>query len=206
MVNPLPSPVTPTPLIECDLDNDDFADFDLTVRDAQIINGQPNTFVTYYEDVVDAEAGNTLVSPYTNIIPNTQTIFARLEENILGCYDVIALELIVKQAPAITNPISDYRLCDNDEDGTEDFDLTSKYDEIVNTLTGITLTYYNIEADADLGDPINEITTPATYPSTGLETIWVRAVNLDGCVTVSSFDLIIDTSSVLLRSSFISSE
>ena len=30
-------------------------------------------------------------------------------------------------------------------------------------------------------------------PSAGGETIWVRAVNLDGCVTVSSFELIIDT-------------
>ena len=51
---------------------------------------------------------------YTNTTPDTQIIFARLEEGILGCYDVIALELIVKQAPTITNPISDYRLCDND--------------------------------------------------------------------------------------------
>ena len=39
----------------------------------------------------------------------------------------------------------------------------------------------------------NTIATPTAYTSAGGETIWVRAVNLDGCVTVSSFELIIDT-------------
>jgi hypothetical protein len=188
------TPGTPTELIECDEEpNDGFAEFTLTDADAIITNGQTGT-VTYHFTEDQAENGtNELPIVFTNTTPDTQIIFARLEEGILGCYDVIALELIVKQAPTITNPISDYRLCDNDEDGTEDFDLTSKYDEIVNTLTGITLTYYNTEPDADLGDPINEITTPAAYPSTGLESIWVRAVNLDGCVTVGVFDLVIDT-------------
>ena len=188
------TPGTPTELIECDEEpNDSFAEFTLTDADAIITNGQTGT-VTYHFTEDQAENGtNELPVLFTNTTPDTQIIFARLEEDILGCYDVIALELIVKQAPTITNPISDYRLCDNDEDGTEDFDLTSKYDEIVNTLTGITLTYYNTEPDAELGDPINEITTPAAYPSTGLESIWVRAVNLDGCVTVGVFNLVIDT-------------
>ena len=189
------TPGTPTELVECDEEpNDGFAEFTLTDADAIITNGQTGTVVTYHFTEEQAENGtNELPIVFTNTTPDTQIIFARLEEGILGCYDVIALELILKQAPTITNPISDYRLCDNDQDGTEDFDLTSKYDEIVNTLTGITLTYYNTEADADLGDPINEITTPAAYPSTGLESIWVRAVNLDGCVTVGVFDLVIDT-------------
>ncbi len=189
------TPGTPTELIECDEEpNDGFVEFTLTDADAIITNGQTGTVVTYHFTEDQAENGtNELPILFTNTTPDTQIIFARLEEGILGCYDVIALELIVKQAPTITNPISDYRLCDNDEDGTEDFDLTSKYDEIVNTLTDITLTYYNTEPDADLGDPINEITTPAAYPSTGLESIWVRAVNLDGCVTVGVFNLVIDT-------------
>ena len=35
----------PDELFSCDeVPNDGFADFDLTVRDAQIINGQPNTY------------------------------------------------------------------------------------------------------------------------------------------------------------------
>ena len=62
------------------------------------------------------------------------------------------------------------------------FDLTSKNTEIENGLPNITLTYYNDPDDAEEGNPANEIPTPTAYPSTGAETIWVRAVNLDDCV------------------------
>ncbi|MDG1328741.1 MAG: hypothetical protein P8P27_00750, partial [Flavobacteriaceae bacterium] len=188
--------VVPDELFSCDeVVNDGFADFDLTQRDSQIINGQPNTFVTYYEDAVDADAGNTnfiaLPTAFENTTIDTQIVFARLEETILGCYDVVELVLTVNAAPAITDPIEDYALCDNDEDLTEVFDLTSKYDEIVNTLADITLSYYNLETDAD--SQTSPILTPDNYPSTGAEVIWVRAVNLEGCATIGFFNLIIDT-------------
>ena len=184
---------TPTPLIECDqTPNDGIADFNLTEADTEIINGQTNNFVTYHETLAQAEAGtDALVSPYTNTVPNVQTIFARLEEDVIGCYDVTQLVLQVDPAPSITDPISDYQLCDNDGDGSEIFDLTSKYDEIVNTLTDVTLTYYNAEADADADT--NAIVTPSAYVSSGSETIWVRAINTEGCTSVGFFNLIIDT-------------
>ena len=184
---------TPTPLIECDqTPNDGIADFNLTEADTEIINGQTNNFVTYHETLAQAEAGtDALVSPYTNTVPNVQTIFARLEEDVLGCYDVTQLVLQVDPAPSITDPISDYQLCDNDGDGSEIFDLTSKYDEIVNTLTDVTLTYYNAEADANADT--NAIVTPSAYVSSGSETIWVRAINTEGCTSVGFFNLIIDT-------------
>ena len=185
---------TPTPLIECDqTPNDGIAKFNITEADTDIINGQAGDFVvTYHETLAQAEAGtDALVSPYTNTVPNTQTIFARLEEDVLGCYDVTQLVLQVDPAPSITGPISDYQLCDNDGDGSETFDLTSKYDEIVNTLTDITLTYYNTEADANADT--NAIATPDSYNSEGTETIWISALNLEGCTTVGSFNLVIDT-------------
>ncbi len=180
---------TPTPLVECDeVPNDGEAEFTLTDADTDVINGQANTFVTYHETEAQAEAGtNVISSPY---VSSTQTIYARLEENTLGCYNVIALDLVVNAAPAIAEPIDDYLLCDNDGDGTEDFDLiTWGEDEILNGLTDVTLTYYNTQTDADIGDPATEIPTPTAYPSIGAETIWVRAVNLNLCVTVSSFNL-----------------
>ncbi|RLA40286.1 MAG: hypothetical protein DRR06_17685, partial [Gammaproteobacteria bacterium] len=187
-----PVAVVPDDLVLCDqVPNDGFADFDLTVSDTQIINGQPNSFVTYHLTEPEAEAGtNSLTSPYTNITPDTQTVFARLEETILGCYDVVSMVLQVDAAPTITDPISDYFICDNDQDGTEIFDLTTKYAEIVNTLPNITLTYYNTQADAD--SDTNPIATPNSYTSSG-ETIWVRAENAEGCITVGSFNLVLGT-------------
>ena len=195
ITNPVPG--TPNPLIVCDeVPNDGEAVFTLTDADADIINGQTGVFVTYYLNQIEADLGDPLdelVSPYTNTTPDTQTIVARLEENILGCYATVEITLIVNDAPAIADPIIDYPLCDNDQDGTENFDLTSKYNEIINTLSDIILTYYNTAADANLGDPANAIPIPTSYTSAGGETIWVNAVNLEGCTTVGSFNLVIPT-------------
>ncbi|MDB4591067.1 hypothetical protein OAH77_05140, partial [Flavobacteriaceae bacterium] len=186
---------TPTPLVECDeVPNDGIAEFTLSDADTDIIAGQPDTFVTYYETedlAITGDPLDALASPFTNITADTQTIFARLEENVLGCYDVTQLVLIVDAAPTITDSIENYLICDNDQDNTEIFDLTSKYDEIVNTLPDITLTYYNTEADANAA--INAITSPDSYTSPGGETIWISAVNLEGCITIGSFNLVLGT-------------
>ena len=191
--NAPPIAVFPDILVVCDaFPNDEFASFNLTERDDQIsINDPVDTFVKYYLTEADAEAGIltlSLTSPYTNVDPGTQTVFARLEGIPVGCYDVVPLLLQVDAAPAITDPISDYFICDNDQNNTEIFDLTSKYDEIVNTLSDITLTYYNLESDAI--DGLFPILAPEAYTSVGLETIWIRAENLEGCITISSFILI----------------
>ena len=107
-----------------------------------------------------------------------------------------ALELQVNDAPAITDPITDYFVCDLDGNGIETFDLTSKDDEILNSLVDVTLTYHESFADAEAGlFPI----TPATSYVSPSATIWVRAVNYeDGdvsndalCVTIGQFDLIL---------------
>ena len=57
VVNPLPSPIAPTPLEECDVDNDGFAEFDLESKSDEIIGGEPGVVVTYYETQLDAEQG-----------------------------------------------------------------------------------------------------------------------------------------------------
>ena len=104
------------------------------------------------------------------------------------CTSTSSMEIEIIPAPSITDPISDYQLCDNDGDGSETFDLTSKYDEIVNTLTDITLTYYNTEADANADT--NAIAIPFAYISSGLETIWVRLSNsFTQCYTIGSFQI-----------------
>jgi hypothetical protein len=47
VVNPLPSPVTPTPLEVCDDDNDGLAEFILTDKDDEIIGGEPGVAIAY---------------------------------------------------------------------------------------------------------------------------------------------------------------
>ncbi|MEP2937135.1 MAG: gliding motility-associated C-terminal domain-containing protein [Gilvibacter sp.] len=180
---------TPTDLTVCDDDNDGFAEFMLTDADAEIIAGQPDTFVNYYLTLDDATAGDTslaLVSPYTNI-SNPQTIYARIE-NLGGCFDTVSFLLTVNNSPVLNDPIAVYELCDDDTaDGITTFDLTSWLPE-VSDETGLTCLFYLTEADANAGtDPIG---SPGAFENTANpQLIWVRCDNGDGCFTVGSFEL-----------------
>ena len=187
--------IEPSTYEVCDeLPNDGFAEFNLPTKDDEITGSNPEAVVVYYEDFNDALNGvNPIANPtmFVNTTIGFQTIYARADNvNSTDCFNVIALDLLVNDSPPITDPISDYILCDNDEDGFEEFDLTSKDAEISNILVNLVLTYHTSEADAEAGaSPI----TPADAYVSGGETVWVRAVNLGGCYTVGSFALVLDT-------------
>ncbi|WP_188438989.1 choice-of-anchor L domain-containing protein, partial [Planktosalinus lacus] len=192
----VPQPIAgiPDDLIACDSSpNDGFAEFDLTEADDQIIDGQADVFVSYFETYELAETGDPadqLISPYTNIVPGSQVVFARLEETSeFSCYEIVELTLQVNPAPEIADPITDFYVCDDDQDGFEIFDLTSKDTEILNGLFNMEIDYYNTFDDAD--QDINPIGDPVNYNSGGGETIFVRVESLlSECYTVGQFDLL----------------
>ena len=135
------------------------------------------------------------IDPIVNVCPTNevttytaQAIYTNCNGDVITETDEVTVTFL--GAPSISSFISDYRLCDNDGDGFETFDLTSKYDEIVNTLTDITLTFYNTEADANADT--NSIATPSVYISSGTETIWVSlSDNFTQCRAVAPLDLVI---------------
>ncbi|MFA7650754.1 MAG: choice-of-anchor L domain-containing protein, partial [Flavobacteriaceae bacterium] len=96
----------PSTLIGCEsMSEDGYASFILTDRDAQIINGQTDMTVMYFETSELAEEGNPenqLTIPYTNTEIWGQTIYARIEHIDFGCYDITELDLIVCQ-PCLEN-------------------------------------------------------------------------------------------------------
>ena len=190
---PAPVPGIPDPLTICDRDNDGFADFTLTDADAQIIAGATGVNVRYYETFALAEAGGVgvaLASPYTNIT-NPQTVYARLENDITRCFNIVELELIVYDTPVLTDPIPDFILCDDDADGVQLFDLTTWDTQVTADPTGLTINYYETLADADADT--SPITPADTYNNTSNpQTIYVRLENSDGCSIVGQFDLIVN--------------
>uniref|UniRef100_UPI0012699511 PKD domain-containing protein n=1 Tax=Psychroserpens jangbogonensis TaxID=1484460 RepID=UPI0012699511 len=96
IVNPGPTIIVPTPLSVCDDDTDGFAMFTLSDANTEVINGQANIAVTYYETLVDANAAtNEIFSPYTNIVPSLQTVFVRLVDTVNGCFSTTTLDLEV---------------------------------------------------------------------------------------------------------------
>ncbi|NDB03816.1 MAG: hypothetical protein EBY38_09180, partial [Flavobacteriaceae bacterium] len=207
-VLPNPTPITPTPLEVCDDDldggtfDDGFATFVLTDKDAEIIDGEPDVSVTYYETLAQAESGTgALTSPWVNTVPGGQVIYARVERDvppgILGCFSIVELELIVIALPdapvtfpepAFQDPMFE---CDDDGDGLVEFDLTQQNPFVLGSQDPADfapITYHESLADAQAGTPF--IATPEAYFSAGGTTIWVRLESLDtSCYRITPFDL-----------------
>ena len=193
-VNPLPSPVTVEPLEACDVDADGFTSFDLESVSEDIINGELDIFITYYETLTDAEnALNPLASPYDNIVPNQQTLFVRAENSITGCFSIVDLELISLPSPQLPIVIEDIIICDDDLNGFFQFDLTQNTALILGdqVASEFNLSYHISQEDADTGD--NPIVNPETYSNlSNPQTIYVRLESIENlCVSTGEFDLIV---------------
>ncbi|OUR90828.1 hypothetical protein A9Q87_12820 [Flavobacteriales bacterium 34_180_T64] len=192
-VNPIPSPAVPTPLEECDEDNDGFASFDLETRTLEIINGELDIVVTYHETQADADnAQNALVSPYNNIVPDTQTIYARAQNVLTGCYTVVGYVLNVLPSPVVPVTIDDYVICDTNTDGVAQFDFVTVMNPIIygsQSTVDFLLTYHLTQVDADSG--ANPIANTGNYTNlSNPQTIYVRLVSaINGCVTTGFFDI-----------------
>jgi len=191
-VEPLPSPITPIDLEVCDNDNDGFMSFDLESKTIEILNFQVGVSITYHETMEDAESDvNSLSSPYDNIVEDTQTVYARAEDDATGCYRIVELQLVVFPSPEVPLTIDDLVVCDDDTDGIALFDLTEIDAVIYDTQdsTQFVLTYHTSQLDADTGDdPIINVTS---YINSG-STIYVRLESIaNGCVSTGSFNLVV---------------
>ena len=188
-VNELPQIVAPTTVEICD-DNtpDGFASFDLSATTTELTQGDTNISVDYYTSQADAQADVNTIADATNFTntSNPQTLFVRATTTS-GCVDFTSVDLEVIAAPiAATAP--DQELCDDNAPGdlSESFDLTLDEATIVNGQMGVTVSYYNSQADADADT--NAIANATSYNNaTQSEVIYVRVENATGCFNTSSF-------------------
>ncbi|AEH00200.1 T9SS type B sorting domain-containing protein [Lacinutrix sp. 5H-3-7-4] len=202
-VNPLPSPVAmPAAIEECDDDNDGFASFDLDAQSAIITNGEPDITISYYETQDDAmNMVNPLVSPYNNIVANIQTIYVLAENDNTGCFTIVEMPLIVQPAPVVPLDIEDYIICDDDDDGFNQFDfdavITPQIFTAGQTVADFTLTYHTTQANADSGN--NPIINTSNYTNnSNPQTIYIRLEsNTNGCVTTGEFIIRVEFPPVL---------
>jgi len=200
-VLPNPSPnINPTPLEVCDDDNDGFSVFDLNTKDVEIINGQNNVEITYHETFAAAEAGvpgTEITSPYINIVPFSQLMYARVANivppNLLPCYTIVELELIVSEIPPITQP-NNLFINEGDGDGFAVFDLTENIAVMLAGLNPSDYEVYFYVTEADAENNTNPIAVPTSYLNTSNpETIYVRVEDVNtGCFVVTSFEILTD--------------
>ncbi|AUC76350.1 T9SS type B sorting domain-containing protein [Olleya sp. Bg11-27] len=203
-VNPIPSPeANPSTLIECDSDNDGFALFDLDSQTISILNGESGVSISYHETEADATSDiNPLTSPYTNIVPSNQNVYVRAENDITGCFTIVILPLDVQPSPVVPITIDDYIVCDDNNDGFNQFDFdTVMTPQILGTQNpaDFTLTYHTTALNAESGN--SPIVNTSNYTNvTNPQTIYIRLVsNTNGCVTTGQFEIIVEFPPVLVQ-------
>ena len=153
----------------------------LTDKDAEILNGQDPLLyiIKYYETLSDAESNNfPLTSPYTNTTPNTQTVFARLENLSSGCFGIVALILQIETTnPTITCP----------EDQEESVDASCNF-----TLPNYTS--LATAADNCTEVTVSQVPAPGTVVGLGSTTIVLTVTNGASNTATCNFDVfVVDT-------------
>ena len=92
----------------CDDDGieDGFVEFDLREAESQILSEItiPNLVVSYYETVNDALSELNSIQTFINVTPGTQgqdVVYARVEDNVNGCFGINQVSLFVNPLPDI---------------------------------------------------------------------------------------------------------
>ena len=191
-VNTLPLMPTISDYFNCEVDGNQNADFLFVDKDAEILNGQTDKQVLYFESLNDANNRVNIIdknSPYTNT-SSPQTIYVRVENlTDQDCYDTGSFQLLIGSVPIYTPP-SNYLICDDmSNDGVSIFDLDTKTAEIIlNSPENLVLTYHTTFEDAD--NEINAITNTSNYTNIdNPQQIFVRVENGTVCHSVTSFSL-----------------
>ncbi len=202
VVNPLPVPETTTAalfLTICDdtVDNDGYAEFDLTVQDALITGGNTNWSVSYFETAADIPANPIPdFTAYTNTVVgglphNPQTLFVLVTNGTTGCTNTSTLTLEVSNVPTPTPTpsITPLEECDDDNNGYAIFDLQSATIEIDNG-EGNNITYHGTYENAF--DGVNELPDFYENNDEDIDIVYVRAENpTTGCFTIVELTLIV---------------
>ena len=146
VINPLPITHTLPDLIGCDDNNDGISEyFDTSPIETQVLKGQTGMEVSYY-DAAGSNLPSPLPNPYTNSVPNTETITVRVTNSQTGCYSETLLNLITSAKPQINHPAPRFA-CDAGN-GYSSFDLSDLEQELIGNQTGLSIYYFDENGDA----------------------------------------------------------
>lgn len=182
-VRPAPPVTQPTPWLICDVDDDALTILNLEDKIPEIVPSTTGLNIGFFTDINDANANTNPVTDPTNFETGTQTVYVRVEATGSGCYAIVNLEIIVNTIPVLTS-ISNFQLCEDDNDERTEFLFTDWDTEILNGQAGKEVFYFE---DAALTSPIDK-TTPYTNTSSP-QTIYVRVENVTdaSCNATASF-------------------
>ncbi len=194
-VEVLPRAVNPPVYQVCDDDNDGddtngVVEFDLSTRDAFILDGQDATqFIVSYHELIEEANGNInpLADTYTS---GSRTLFARVENiSFTDCFSVTEVVLQVNELPIVNTPVL-LAQCDTDTDGFAPFNLTEAQPLLSSNASNETFVY------TDAGG--TTITDPTNYtnPNAVSSTVLVSVITANGCSRSGQIDLQVTASQI----------
>lgn len=177
----------PQDLKLCNTNNNGIREFDLSLNDNAIKNGNTTSQVTYFTSQADAESNLNPIGPlYENQTPYTdETIWARIQQTNGTCYDIISFEIILLPLPVFNNPENidlDLSQCDDDgvDDQSDTFNLTVHESMLRGNQADISFIYY-----ASAEDLVNNIPIAAPWGYNNIsnpQTVYVVIANdITGC-------------------------
>ncbi|WP_162128350.1 T9SS type B sorting domain-containing protein [Flavobacterium phycosphaerae] len=217
-VLPVPTPQSnniPVLAAQCeDAPGSGVAQFDLTLNEAYIANGDTHVDFHYFPSHADLEANTSeILNPTTAIVGDpsiagttinqVQYVYVAVTSDVSTdytgrkCYKEVQQGFIVNPLPSIS-AIADYQICEADpsgvNDGIEVFDLTTQSAALLqgNQTTPVSAYSVAFYEDAALTIPI---TTPNAYTNlTNPQTIYVEITNTTtGCKSgMGSFNILVN--------------
>ncbi len=190
IVNTLPEFIEISDYENCEIDDNQTAEFLFKTKDSEILNGQIGKKVLYF--LTEDDATNRLnkidkYNTYTNV-SNPQTIYARVENNSdQDCFGISSFNLRVGSIP-LFNPPTNMIVCDDiSNDGTELFDFQEKIDEMSAGIDdNLSITFYTSFENADTA------TSPLSLAYNNIENpqqIYARIENGTFCHGIAEFGL-----------------
>ncbi|MDC0007131.1 choice-of-anchor L domain-containing protein, partial [Winogradskyella sp.] len=180
----------PTNWFVCDeVSNDGFETFNLSTKVAEIAQGIPdNLTITFYTSLFNAENSiNPLPNEFTNTV-NPQQIYVQIDNGTI-CNSITAFELNVIQVPEL-NTSEPLVLCDTDDDGFVDFNLTDAEVAILDVRQDdIVIAYF--ESLEDLETNTDAIPNPNAYTNiSNPQTVYIKVTNtISNCYAFVPIDL-----------------
>ncbi|MBC8754366.1 gliding motility-associated C-terminal domain-containing protein [Kordia sp. YSTF-M3] len=150
--------------------------------------GNPNYTFEWFDDAGNSLGNNTdiTVTPTEDTTYTASISYALADGTLVTLTDDVTVT--VERDPIIV-ATETLEVCDDDFDGVADFDLTVQDPNIIDTQTGVTVSYYETMADAEAGT--NMLADPTVYTSAG-GTVYVRIQDdATGCYATGDFEIVV---------------
>lgn len=185
--------------------------FDLTENSALALGNQnpENYNISYYTAENDALLGNNAIPNPTNYenISDPQAIWIRLENvnSPVACFLTAEFSISVANAAQVNFSPMPLQVCDTNNDGFAEFDLTTSISDITFNNPDISVSFHESQNDAETNT--NPLLTPFTNTVEDNQTLFFRTEEAgNGCSFTGVLDLevlenpVLDTSQPLLSS------